>query len=139
MNIKSGIFYANVANELVLNSATNAVTAVTSGWKTSGELWLKGSEIYLNTTAKVPIDPVSPIDPSGPVPPNPPAINPPFDLYKQPTAIFDNDVKRWFVTIDQFESVAPFTPTHEPWPRQTGIKKFANGLVESPVLQGKQS
>jgi hypothetical protein len=139
MNIKSGIFYANVANELVLNSATNAVTAVTSGWKTSGELWLKGSQIYLNTTAKVPIDPVSPIDPSGPVPPNPPAINPPFDLYKQFDAIFDNDVKRWFATIDQFESVAPFTPTHEPWPRQTGIKKFANGLVESPVSQGKQS
>ena len=133
MNIKSGIFYANVANELVLNSATNAVTAVTSGWKTSGELWLKGSEIYLNTTAKVPIDP------SGPVPPNPPAINPAFDLYKQPTAIFDNNVKRWFTTADQFESVAPFTPTHEPWPRQTGIKKFASGIVEDSIRQGKQS
>ena len=108
-------------------AATTISSGATSGWKTTGELWFKGSKVYLNTDGKVVADATAP---------TPPEINPAFDLYKQPNAIFDNNVKRWFAKNGEFESVAPFTPTHEPWARATGTKKFVNGTVEKPTSQG---
>lgn len=128
LNVKSGNLTINTKNELILSSNTNADTGTVSGWRTTtGEIWVKGSKVYINTSGKV-------VD--YPTIPTPPEINPAFDLYKQPNSLYDNEAKRYFSRSDQFESVAPFTPTHEPWARQTGTKKFADGSIEKPTEQG---
>lgn len=129
MNLKAGRFHANVKNELVLNSTTNSVTGATSGWTTTGELWVNGSKVYLNTSGKKVVTPIPTVAPVQP------AINPDLTLYKQPGVKYDDGVKRWFKEAGQFESVAPFTPTHEPWARATGLKKYSDGTAENPKDQ----
>ncbi len=128
LNLKTGSFTLNSKNELILSSNTNAVTGAVSGWKvTTGELWFKGGDkIYLNTAGKIPAYPAAPLEPD---------INPALNLYNQPNARYNNDVKRWFAVDKDFESIAPFTPTHEPWQRQTGTLKYSNGFVEAPRKQ----
>lgn len=122
LNIKTGSTTLNSAGKTTITSTT------TSGWNvTAGELWFTGTKVYLNTSGKTVDTPDAP---------TPPEINPPFDLYKQPNSLYDSDAKRYFTQSNQFESVAPFTPTHEPWARQTGTKKFADGSVEKPTGQG---
>jgi hypothetical protein len=95
------------------NTGELSLYSSTGGWKTSGELKMVGSQIFFNTAGKTPTAPVAPVQPE---------INPPFQLYKQPNVRFDDATKRWFDGGKDgiFESVAPFTPTHEPWKRQTG-------------------
>lgn len=125
MILKSGKFYATSGAEMILTSVSTG-----SGWNNTGELWFKGSQVYLNTSGKVPAAPPAP------PPTNPPPNNPAFELYKQADALYEGDLKRWIATPNQFESVAPFTPGHEPWTRQTGLKKFANGTTQTPTQQG---
>jgi hypothetical protein len=119
--------HVRTSKETVINSATNAGTGTVSGWNTNtGELWVKGSKVYLNTAGKVPITPDSP---------TPPAINPDLLLYKQQGVNFDNTTKRWRKEAGKFESVAPFAPTHEPWSRTSGAQKQADGTVIPPSTQ----
>ena len=119
--------HVRTTKETVINSATNAGTGTVSGWNTNtGELWVKGSKVYLNTAGKVPITPDSP---------TPPAINPDLLLYKQQGVNFDNTTKRWKKEAGKFESVAPFAPTHEPWSRTSGAQKQADGTVLPPKTQ----
>ena len=119
--------HVRTTKETVINSATNAGTGTVSGWNTNtGELWVKGSKVYLNTAGKVPITPDSP---------TPPAINPDLLLYKQQGVNFDNTTKRWRKEAGKFESVAPFAPTHEPWSRTSGAQKQADGTVVPPKTQ----
>ena len=119
--------HVRTTKETVINSATNAGTGTVSGWNTNtGELWVKGSKVYLNTAGKVPITPDSP---------TPPAINPDLLLYKQQGVNFDNTTKRWRKEAGKFESVAPFAPTHEPWSRTSGAQKQADGTVLPPKTQ----
>ena len=119
--------HVRTTKETVINSATNAGTGTVSGWNTNtGELWVKGSKVYLNTAGKVPITPDSP---------TPPAINPDLLLYKQQGVNFDNTTKRWKKEAGKFESVAPFAPTHEPWSRTSGAQKQADGTVLPPTTQ----
>ena len=119
--------HVRTTKETVINSATNAGTGTVSGWNTNtGELWVKGSKVYLNTSGKVPITPDSP---------TPPAINPDLLLYKQQGVNFDDTTKRWRKEAGKFESVAPFAPTHEPWSRTSGAQKQADGTVIPPSTQ----
>ena len=108
---------------------TTISSGADSGWKTTNELWLKGSQIYMNTSGKVVPDATTPVDPN---------INPPMDVYQQPNVRFDVATKRWVVDGNSgLASIAPFTPTHEPWARKTGAKKLnsSNGLTEPPQEQ----
>ena len=119
--------HVRTTKETVINSNTNTSTGTVSGWNTNtGELWVKGSKVYLNTAGKVPITPDSP---------TPPAINPDLLLYKQQGVNFDNTTKRWRKEAGKFESVAPFAPTHEPWSRTSGAQKQADGTVVPPKTQ----
>ncbi len=127
LNVAAGNVTINTKKEIILSSNTNASTGAVSGWRvTSGELWQKADKVYLNTAGKVPVYPTAPLEPD---------INPPFNLYNQPNARFDNNTKRWNIVDKDFESIAPFTPTHEPWQRQTGTLKYNNGFVEAPKPQ----
>ena len=123
-------FHLRTTNETVINSSTNTTTGTVSGWNTNtGELWVKGSKVYLNTSGKVPITPDSP---------EPPAINPDLLLYKQQGVNFDNTTKRWKKEAGKFESIAPFAPTHEPWSRTSGAQKQADGTVIPPTIQNNR-
>jgi hypothetical protein len=126
-NFNFGSFHMRTLNECVINSATNASTGTVSGWKSSGELWLKGDKVYLNTSGKVPITPSTP---------EPPDINPNMLLYKQQGVNFNETTKRWTQESSKFESIAPYAPTHEPWNRQTGALKNADGTINSQTSQG---
>jgi hypothetical protein len=119
-------FYAKASNEMIFNSVAN------SGWKVTDELWLTGSKVYLNTSGKVVTNTALPMVT---VPPN---INPDVLLYKQQGVNFDNTTKRWRKEAGKFESVAPFTPTHEPWTRASGAQKQTDGTVIPPTIQNNR-
>ena len=122
-NLKNGSMTVTSAGKTTISSGAD------SGWKTTNELWLKGSQIYMNTSGKVVPDANTPVDPN---------INPPMDVYQQPNVRFDVATKRWIVDRHSgLASIAPFTPTHEPWARKTGSKKLnsSNGLTEPPREQ----
>jgi hypothetical protein len=117
-NVKNGSFTLTTSGKTTISSGA------TSGWKVAnGELWFKGGDqVYINTSGKVVPNATTPVEPQ---------INPPMELYQQDNVRFDNNTKRWVVDSQSgLSSVAPFTPTHEPWPRQTGKKKLNSGLVE---------
>jgi hypothetical protein len=128
VNVRSqGNVTFNSQSEFIISSNTNASSGVTSGWKVgSGELWLKGGDqVYINTAGKVPENPK--------IPPTPvePLVNPPMELYQQENVRFNPDIKRWELDPQSgLASIAPLTPTHEPWTRQTGKKKLSSGLAE---------
>ena len=113
--------------EVTADSSINLKSGENSGWTVTKELWLKGDKVYMNTSGKVMPAPPLPVNPD---------INPGLALYKQQSPVYNPTVQKWFVQKDQFESVAPFTPTHEPWSRKTGIKKFPDGTIQNPVKQG---
>jgi len=124
LNFKSG--------ELTITTAgkTTISAGATSGWKVAnGELWFKGGDqVYINTAGKVVPDAKTPVEP---------VINTPMELYKKQNVKFDVAKKRWVVDKNSgLESIAPFTPTHEPWSRDTGNKKLSSGLVEPNKGQG---
>lgn len=118
MNLKNGSMTVTSAGKTTISSGA------TSGWKVAnGELWFKGGDqVYINTAGKVVADATTPVDPE---------INPPMELYQQNNVRFDPDTKRWVIDSQSgLASVAPYTPTHEPWARETGKKKLNSGLVE---------
>ena len=100
--------------------AMTVASVGTSGWKTTGELWYTGSQVHLNTSGKAVATPASPTQPE---------INSKMQFYNQTNARFDNDFKKWYKVPNDFESVAAFTPTHEPWARASGKLKLVNGEV----------
>jgi len=117
-NVKSSSFTLTTSGKTTISSGA------TSGWKVAnGELWFKGGDqVYINTAGKVVPNATTPVEPQ---------INPPMELYQQRNVRFDPDTKRWVVDSQSgLSSVAPFTPTHEPWTRETGKKKLNSGLVE---------
>lgn len=98
------------ASELSLYSSTG-------GWKTTGgdlKLFADGNKIYLNTAGQVPTAPVAPVAP---------LINEPFNFYRQKDVVLSAASKRWIAVDRQFESIAPLTPTHEPWSRKPGTQR----------------
>jgi len=124
LNFKTGSTHFNSAAETTITSGT------TSGWNvTGGELWLSGTKVYLNTSGKVVAAPEGPTSPE---------INPAFEMYNQPNARYDYNSKYWYIQNKDFESIAPFTPTHEPWQRRTGSLKHADGTVDKPRSQSPQ-
>ena len=122
LNIKTGSMNITTGAEMLISSGA------TSGWKTTGELWYTGTYVHLNTSGKTVSTPTAPSEPS---------INPKMELYNQPNARFDNNLKKWYPVTKDFESVAPFTPTHEPWRRQSGALKLVNGQVVPPTRQNE--
>lgn len=102
-----------------------SVYSKTGGWKTTaGDLkfYSQGHKIYLNTAGQIATAPVAPPQPE---------INPDQIMYKQTDVRKDNKTGRWLKYPDEFESIAPFTPTHEPWSRATGVRKFSDGTVDT--------
>jgi len=117
-NVKNGSLTVTTSGKTTISSGA------TSGWKVAnGELWFKGGDqVYINTSGKVVPDATTPVSPE---------VNPPMELYQQDNVRFDPATKRWFIdTQSGLSSVAPFTPTHEPWSRESGKKKLSSGLTE---------
>lgn len=119
--LKSGKGTWETSGELSLYSSTG-------GWKTTDELKLVGSQIYFNTAGKTPTAPAEPTQPE---------INPSFEMYNQINARYDYESEYWYQAKKDFASIAPFTPTHEPWDRKTGTLKRNDGTVNSPIPQKK--
>lgn len=122
-NVKNGSFTLTTTGKTTISSGA------TSGWKVAnGELWFKGGDqVYINTAGKVVPNATTPVEPQ---------INPPMELYQQNNVRFDPDTKRWVLDSQSgLSSVAPYTPTHEPWARETGKKKLNSGLVEPAKSQ----
>ena len=102
----------NAGNVGVLSDTFISLKSTTGGWLTKADLTLKGRKIYLNTNT-----------------PSPPGINPPLEFYKQFNAVKDNSLKLWKLSAEKFDSICPYTPTHEPWKRATGELKLNNGTI----------
>ena len=96
----------NAGNIGLKSGTTLLMEAVTGGWKTSGDIVLKGRNIYLNT-----YDPELPL------------TNQPLEFYKQANVSYNTDKKLWEPSDETFESLSPYAPTHEPWTRQSGQLK----------------
>jgi len=121
-NIDSGNYGLLVGNQIKIKSGT------TSGWHVaSGELWLTGgTDIHLNTSGKTIPDPES---------------NAPFEQFQKQDVFFDPAIQRWVIdtrTEYEFESIAPFTPTHEPWSRETGPQKLNSGTLKETKKQSDE-
>jgi hypothetical protein len=108
----------NAGNVGVKSDTSLLMQSVTGGWRTSADLVLKGRKIFLNTST-----------------PAAPLINQPLEFYKQANVAYDNSTKLWKSSTSNFESLAPFAPTHEPWTRQTGELKKNSGKVIPPAAQ----
>jgi hypothetical protein len=120
MSLKNSGMDINSAGAMTVSSVG------TSGWKTTGELWYTGSQVHLNTSGKTVATPAAPAQPE---------INSKMQFYNQTNARFDNDLKKWYKVPKDFESVAVFTPTHEPWTRSSGALKQIDGTVITPSPQ----
>jgi hypothetical protein len=133
-NIDTGNYGLLVGNESNIKTLTGHITTTdtlriksgaTSGWNVaSGEMWLTGgTDIHLNTGGKTIPDPKQPIS------------NAPMEQYQKQDVYFNAELSRWIIddrTDVEFESIAPFTPTHEPWSRETGPRKLNDGtLIDS--------
>lgn len=105
----------NAGNVGIKSGTTLSMQAITGGWQTSADLVLKGRKIYLNTST-----------------PTAPLTNLPMEFYQQANVEYDKKDSLWKFSTVQFDSVAPFAPTHEPWTRQTGqLKKNSGKVVKS--------
>jgi hypothetical protein len=111
--------YSLNAGNVGINSETSLLMqSVTGGIKTSADLVLKGRKIFLNTST-----PASPL------------INQPLEFYKHANVSYDQSLSVWKTSSTTFESLSPFAPTHEPWPRRTGELKKNSGKVVPSILQ----
>ena len=110
-------------------SGETSIYSSTGGWKTSGELKMVGSQVHLNSPGKTPSAPSSPPSPIEP------EINPKMQFYNQNNSRYNAELGKWYVVQKDFESLAVFTPTHEPWARASGKLKLNNGEVYPPERQ----
>jgi len=108
----------NAGNVGIKSGTSLLMQSITGGWQTSADLVLKGRKIYLNSGT-----------------PAAPLSNAPLEFYEQGNVAYDNERKLWRPVTTTFNSLAPFTPTHEPWQRQTGVLKKNNGKIVPPTLQ----
>ena len=108
----------NAGNVGIKSGTSLLMQSVTGGWQTTADLVLKGRKIYLNTGS-----------------PSAPLTNQSLEFYQQGNVSYDDNVKLWKKSTTPFESVAPLTPTHEPWTRQTGKLKKNNGKIVPPLPQ----
>ena len=104
-------------------SGETTIHSSTGGWQTSGELKLVGSQVHLNSPGKAPS---AAIGPSSPVTPE---INPKMEFYNQVNTRYNTELNKWYKVQKDFESIAVFAPTHEPWARASGKLKLVNGEV----------
>jgi len=111
-------YQLNAGKVGVISDTELSLKSTTGGWLTSADLVLKGRKIYLNS-----------------VKPKAPTVIPHFEFYQQLTTEYDNTKKKWKVAKDRFESICPFTPTHEPWSRITGELKLISGKVVLATTQ----
>lgn len=105
-------YQMNAGNVGVKSDTAISFGSTTGNWKTKADLTLKGRKIYLNTNE-----------------PAPPGTNLPFEFYQQITQEYDKAKNRWVLAKEKFESINPFTPTHEPWTRATGELKLRSGKI----------
>lgn len=111
--------YSLNSTKVGIKSGTSLLMQSTSGgWKTSADLILKGRKIYLNTST-----------------PASPTTNEQFDFYHQANVEYDQSLNMWKTSSETFESISPFTPTHEPWTRQTGKLKKSSGKISPATAQ----
>lgn len=113
-------YQLNSGNVGILSDTHLSFKSTTGGWLTKADLTLKGRKIYLNTNT-----------------PNPPGTNPALEFYKQTNTQYDEEKKKWKLADDKFDSLSPFTPTHEPWARASGELKLNTGatIASSPQTQ----
>jgi hypothetical protein len=104
----AGRYDLRVGGQIKIKSGT------TSGWTVGrGELWLTGTQVHLNTSGKA-------VDIPNRVAP--------LEQYKKQDVKFDAGTKRWVIDdASTLASIATFTPTHEPWSRETGPLQKNNG------------
>lgn len=140
-NIDTGNYGLLVGNEANVKTLTAHITTTdtlriksgaTSGWNVaSGEMWLTGgTDIHLNTSGKTIPDPKEPIS------------NAPLEQYQKQDVFFDSAIGRWRIddrTEYEFESITPFTPTHEPWSRETGPRKLNDSTLKDSEPQSRES
>jgi len=136
-NIDTGNFGLHVDNQMRIKTLNGHVeterflrihSGTTSGWTVkSGEMQLTGgSDIHLNTAGK-----------SIRAPENP-ERNALFEQFQKQDVFFDPVTERWIIddrTEFEFESISPFTPTHEPWSRETGPQKLNSGTLKETKQQ----
>ena len=108
--------------DLLVGGPMKVKSGTTSGWTVNGgELWLTGTQVHLNTAGKkvdVP-DRVAPLE-----------------QYKKQNVKYDTDINRWVIDENStLESIATFTPTHEPWSRETGALQQNNGVLKPSTKQ----
>ena len=104
----AGRYDLRVGGQIKIKSGT------TSGWTVGrGELWLTGTQVHLNTSGKA-------VD----IPDRVASL----EQYKKQDVKFDAGTKRWIIDpVSTLDSIATFTPTHEPWSRETGPLQKNNG------------
>ncbi len=114
--IDAGRYDLRVGKELKILSGT------TSGWTvTGGELWLTGTQVHLNTAGKKIDVPDSVAQ---------------LEQYQKQNVKYDTDINRWVIDENStLESIATFTPTHEPWSRETGALQQNNGVLKPSTKQ----
>jgi hypothetical protein len=111
-------YQLNAGKVGMISDAALSLKSTTGGWKTTADLVLKGRKIYLNSVA-----------------PTAPSVVPHFEFYQQTVTEYDNTKKKWKVAAAKFESICPFTPTHEPWTRATGNLKLTSGKIVASTPQ----
>lgn len=111
-------YQLNSGNVGILSDTAISLQSTTGNWLTSADLTYKGRKIYLNTNT-----------------PESPGKNVPYEFYQQITTEFDDTNKKYKVSKNKFESICVFTPTHEPWARQTGELKLLNGKLVTSAPQ----
>jgi len=112
----AGRYDLRVGGQIKIKSGT------TSGWTVGqGELWLTGTQVHLNTSGKavdVP-DRVAPLE-----------------QYQKQNVKYDTEINRWIIDeASTLASIATFTPTHEPWSRETGELQQNNGVLKPSTKQ----
>mgnify|MGYP003636570545 FL=1 len=112
----AGRYDLRVGGQIKIKSGT------TSGWTVGqGELWLTGTQVHLNTSGKS-------VDVPNRVAP--------LEQYKKQNVKYDTDINRWVIDENStLESIATFTPTHEPWSRETGALQQNNGVLKPSTKQ----
>jgi len=113
--ITAGKEYSLNAGNVGIRSDTSILNkSITYGILTDGDVKIKGRNIYLNTDSQIPVEPPK---------------NEDFGFYEQGNVKYDKSANLWTIDSEKFESIAPFTPTHEPWQRKTGVFKNPDGTV----------